>query len=249
MAAINNLREWQSPPAMPLPTQTHIYVHMYDGGICVCVCVWVSAFLDPRTAKWHLQLFFNPAIPPRGGESDRESSCRGRTSLFALRMHFSVGNKFSKKNSKSSVNNWRHFRTQLVRFRERGRDGGRTQPCWDLCRSIKVLFTQSTMLDKGRRREGGSGLVSCGLRPYSFSRGVVAPSVPSQSDNKKQFATHWALTTTNDNRQLPLSPSPCHSLPLLLTVWVSVCLPRIRACCSFVTNATIWPNGPSGLRA
>lgn len=67
--------------------------------------------------------------------------------------------------------------------------------------------------------EGGSGLVSCGLRPYSFGRGVVATSVPSLSDNKKQFATHWALTTTNDNRQLPLYPL---SLPLSFSL--SECL-------------------------
>lgn len=65
--------------------------------------------------------------------------------------------------------------------------------------------------------EGGSGLVSCGLRPYSFGRGVVATSVPSLSDNKKQFATHWALTTTNDNRQLPL-------YPLSLSFSLSECL-------------------------
>lgn len=185
------------------------------------MCLCVSAFLDPRTAKWHLQLFFlNPRIPWES-ERKRDRSCRGSASLFALRMHFSVGNKFSKKNSKSSVNNWRHFRTQLVRFRERERkrDGGRAQPCWDLCRSIKVLFTQSTMLD-----EGGSGLVSCGLRPYSFGRGVVATSVPSLSDNKKQFATHWALTTTNDNRQLPLSPSPS------LSPCLSVCLSTPYSC-------------------
>lgn len=67
--------------------------------------------------------------------------------------------------------------------------------------------------------EGGSGLVSCGLRPYSFGRGVVATSVPSLSDNKKQFATHWALTTTNDNRQLPLYP-----LSLSFSFSLSECL-------------------------
>lgn len=80
------------------------------------------------------------------------------------------------------------------------------------------------MLDKGRWREEGSGLVSCGLRPYSFGRGVVATSVPSRSDNKKQFATHWALTTTNDNRQLPLSPPLPFPVILSLSCTLSECL-------------------------
>lgn len=92
--------------------------------------------------------------------------------------------------------------------------------------------------------EGGSGLVSCGLRPYSFGRGVVATSVPSLSDNKKQFATHWALTTTNDNRQLPLSPSSS------LSLWLSPSPFSLSECLSvypvFVPAAVLSQMPPYG---
>lgn len=136
MAAINNLREWQSPPAMPLPTLT--LTHTYDGciSVSVCECIFGSTYCKVALAV----VFLSPRIPWES-ERKRDRSCRGSASLFALRMHFSVGNKFSKKNSKSSVNNWRHFRTQLVRFRER---------------------------EKGREMEGGHSLVGICVVPLKF---------------------------------------------------------------------------------
>jgi len=89
-----------------------------------------------------------------------------------------------------------------------------------LCRSIKVLFTQSTIAQ-------GCGpaysFAPCPL-PHPTKRGSLVCRL-GPTDNKKQFATHWALTTTNDNSifltpvSLSLSLSLHHSLP------VSLCLP------------------------
>jgi len=95
----------------------------------------------------------------------------------------------------------------------------------DLCRSIKVLFTQST-------REWAL-LLSAG-ETQSEDQPTIPPNLSRHgpSDNKKQFATHWALTTTNDSRtshQLPPpdfpifplftdfpDPIPYYTIPLIL---------------------------------
>lgn len=114
---------------------------------------------------------------------------------------------------------------------------------------VPLKFYSRNRQGRGRMAKGRAGWLSCcGLRLTPFGRGVVATLSLSLSDNKKQFATHWALTTTNDNRHPPACPAPFLSLSFCVCLSVApLPLERIRACCSFVTNATIWPNGPSGL--
>lgn len=93
---------------------------------------------------------------------------------------------------------------------------------------------------------------------------VVTPTQPiaergrsclGPPDNKKQFATHWALTTTNDNgiysRSRSRSPTLSVALSLcLLTTQttrpfhsVSFQFRCVVPAAVVVTNGNIWPNG------